>query len=141
MRRLCALVVLIAMLILGSCGGDDSPTYVVDPELVGVWKATSFIVSNCDDEENNEANTNLVCTSFNCIQFTFEDDSDYLGMLIEEDFRTDTEGKWSAQNGQLTIRVTNVNPLKGSYSIDNDVLTYRYTLNGCDIELIMRKDP
>ncbi len=134
-------LVMCILVALASCGGsDDTPVFVVDPDLVGVWKANTFIASNCEDEANNQSDTNLVCTSFECIEFTFEDDSDYIGRNIVDSVPTISEGTWSAENGTLTIDVPGVIPLTGTYTVSNSVLTFNYNLNGCDIQLVMDKD-
>ena len=130
-----ALVILIA---ISSCGSDD-PENVVDPALVGVWKAVSLVYSNCEIEEQNSSLTNMVCTTFECIEFTFDDESKYISKTIFDSVVRSVDGTYSASEGRLTI-TTGTDTNTGAYSIVNDQLIYTYEANDCDVELTMIRD-
>lgn len=131
---------LMALIVISSCGSDDSPEVnVVDPALVGVWKAVSIISSNCENEELNSSETNMVCTSFECIQFTFDAESIYIGKTIFDSKSFLVDGTYSASEGILTITSGN-EVLTGNYTVANNQLVYTYEANNCDVELTMNKD-
>jgi Lipocalin-like domain len=139
MKKVYVFAILVLMAFSG-CGSDDSPEVnVVDPELVGVWKATSLISSNCENEEQNSIETNMVCVSSDCIEFSFDDNSNFSGRVFFNDVGSNSVGTYSADGGILKI-VSGTEILEGAYSISNGQLTFKYEANGCDIELIMNKD-
>ena len=130
-----------ALVAISSCSSDDLPEVnLVDPELVGVWKAVSLVISNCENEENNSSETNLVCTTFDCIQYTFDDESAFIGKTIVDDRVSFIDGTYSASEGTLTIRFDANTITSGTYAISNNQLVYTYEANGCDIEFTMNKD-
>ena len=141
MKRILLLIAMSATLLFAGCGNDDAPN-VVDPDLVGVWKATTFIVSECENEEDNTSIMNWVCTSFDCLQFAFDEDSRYIGTSIDDSRVRESGGTYSAENGILSIAIvssTTTTRLVGSYAIDNDILTYDYESNGCNVHIVMKK--
>jgi len=139
MKRVYGLI-LVVMMAMSACGSDDTPAVVeVDPEVVGVWKVSSIVATNCEDETNNDSQTNLICTSFNCTQFTFNDDGSYRGLVIVDSSGSEVFGTFTTTNGILTI-VSGQETSMGSYTISNNVLTYEYEVGGCDVQLVMAKD-
>lgn len=130
---------LMALIAISSCGSDDSSEVkVVDPALVGVWKAVSLVYSNCEIEEQNSSLTNMVCTTFECIEFTFDDESKYISKTIFDSVVRSVDGTYSASEGRLTI-TTGTDTNTGTYSIVNDQLIYTYEANDCDVELTMNR--
>ena len=130
-------VALVALISISSCGSDD-PDNIVDPALVGVWKAVSLVYSNCENEEQNSSLTNMVCTTFECIEFTFDDEAKYISKTIFDSSVRSVDGTYSASEGSLTITTGTATSI-GTYSIVNDQLIYTYEENDCDVELTMNR--
>jgi hypothetical protein len=130
---------LMVLIVISGCGSDDTPEVnFVDPALVGVWKTVSIIASNCENEENNSSEINMVCTTFECIQFTFDDESIFIGKTVFDSKASEVDGTYSASEGILTIN-SGTEILMGSYTVTNNQLVYTYEANNCDVELTMDK--
>jgi len=116
-NKIVSFLILITFIFINSC--DDSPTepkLVVDQKLVGTWELTKIITSvGSQNVELTPEQAGIAST------VTFNSDLTFSSISIDADsIRTDDTGTWGTLNGELTIKITNGETMKGPYKfLDN----------------------
>jgi hypothetical protein len=116
-NRIVSFFIIITFLFISAC--DDSstePKLVVDQKLVGTWELTKIITSigSQDVELTPEAAGISSTVTFNS-DLTFHSTSTDADGITTED-----TGTWGTLNGELTIKITNGDTMKGPYKfLDN----------------------
>ncbi len=105
------------IIIIVSCkDAATEPELVVDQKLVGTWKLTKIITSlGSQDVELTPEQAGISST------VTFNSNLTFHSISIDADsVRTEDTGTWGTLNGELTIKISGGETMKGTYKfLDN----------------------